>query len=130
MSGGAYEYTAGYNNTDTNNNIGNYGWSGLSKGSSSTKYATQYKNTTNTYSGEIVYSAGKIGEGIKEIYSGSGLAGWHGDFARVVNSSSPFSIRGGFCSNGANAAYAGVFYASNNMGNTDSYRSFRVCLCP
>ena len=68
MSGGSWEYTAGYNNTDTNNNIGNYGWSGLSKGSSSTKYATQYKNTTNTSSREIVYSTGKIGEGIKEIY--------------------------------------------------------------
>ena len=71
---------AGYNNTDTNNYIGNNGWSGLSKGSSSTKYATQYKNTTNTISIEILYSVGKIGEGIKEICSGSGFAGWHGDY--------------------------------------------------
>ena len=68
---------AGYNNTDTNNYIGNNGWSGLSKGSSSTKYATQYKNTTNTYSGEILYSTGKIGEGIKEIYSGRSNGGLH-----------------------------------------------------
>ena len=118
---------AGYNNTDTNNYIGNNGWSGLSKGSSSTKYATQYKNTTNTYSGEIVYSTGKRGEGIKEIYSGSGYAGWHGDIACVVYSILPFSLRGGGFNNGAGA---GVFFADRNTGGTVGHRSFRVCLCP
>ena len=127
MSGGAYEYTAGYNNTDTNNCIGDYGWSGLSKGSSSTKYATQYKNTTNTYSGEIVYSTGKIGEGIKEIYSRSAYTGWHSDYAYVVYSSGPFSLRGGGYNGGA---AAGVFYANYNTGFTSSGASFRVCLCP
>ena len=92
---------AGYNNTDTDNYISKYGWSGLSKGSSSTKYATQYKNTTNTYSGEIVYSTGKIGEGIKEIYPGSGYASWHSDSAYVVYSGYPFSLRGGLYISGA-----------------------------
>ena len=127
MSGGASEYTAGYNNTDTNNCIGDYGWSGLSKGSSSTKYATQYKNTTNTNSGEIVYSTGKIGEGIKEIYSGSAYIGWHSDYARVVYSSNPFSVRGDYYYGGASA---GVFCADLTMGTTSSGYSFRVCLCP
>ena len=118
---------AGYNNTDTNNYIGNTGWSGLSKGSSSTKYATQYKNTTNTNSGEIVYSTGKIGEGIKEIYSESGYAGWHGDIAYVVDSGYPFSLRGGYYDHGATA---GVFYAGRYAGSAYGGGSFRVCLCP
>ena len=127
MSGGAWEYTAGYNNTDTNNNIENNGWSGLSKGSSSTKYATQYKNTTNTNSGEIVYSTGKIGEGIKEVFTGNSGFSWRGDTALVVDSSHPFSIRGGYYYDGATA---GVFFAHFRTGSTYSNVSFRVCLCP
>ena len=136
MSGGACEYVAVFNNTDTNSRFSSYGWSGLTTESSSDKYATKYYNTATTGRGNArIYTYGKIGDATKEVNKGGAYAlsnkstyyNWFGDYPDLCYASNPFVKRGGNYNNEANA---GVFYSNNTNGNSNSNNSFRAVLCP
>ena len=137
MSGGAWEYVAVFNNTDTNSRLfSSYGWSGLTTESSSDKYATKYYNTATTGSGNArIYTYGKIGDATKEVNKGGAYAldntdyytNWFSDYPDLCYASLPFAMRGGVYGYGAGA---GVFGASYYSGSSDSFSSFRAVLCP
>lgn len=136
MSGGALEYVAAFNNTDTNGRFSSYGWSGLTTDTASDKYATKYLNTTSNYSGNnIICTYGKIGDATKEVNKGGAqnlsstgyYTNWFSVSPYLCDASYPFVGRGGNCYDGASA---GVFCSSGYDGNGDSYASFRAVLCP
>ena len=105
MSGGAFEYTAAFNKeysgdyfTGTDYLSAN-GEHFASKDGKSSEYKTAYSNTTTTGSGELVYTVSKIGDGIKEVYTGevytkNEYSSWHRDYAHFVYSDLPFFNRG------------------------------------
>ena len=98
MSGGAIEYVMGvYNKT-----IGSSGFSSLPD----TKYYNNYSGSSYT------------GHALTETKN------WYSDYARFVNSSSPWFLRGGDCNYGS---YAGVFYFSL-IDDSSSEISFRLVI--
>ena len=125
LSGGAWEYVAGY--------ISN-GNSNLSTGSSfayqtadpegyktkSTKYATVYpydsSNDTDTNNYATYKNAGYgYGDAILETStSGSSTTRWFGDYSYFPYTSSPFFLRGGLYYGGS---FAGAFSFSRGSGN-------------
>ena len=137
MSGGAWEYTASFDQKGDYNYVNgeSYG-KNMTKnvknsegGYTSSKYITVYNQGTNTDDGEKIYKVGKIGDGTKETYntSRSGNYSWYpnGDYTYTFNSNYPFFTRGGYYHNGMNA---GIFFSNYNEGsNGDS--SFRTVLC-
>ena len=125
LSGGAWEYTAAFNDTDSNGEESSYGNSFAATTNSSTKYATKYSNSTSTYYGTKIYEVGKIGDATKEVYSGSSNSNWYNDCSNFVYSSDPFLKRGGYYSDGS---VAGVFYSYYTDGNWYTSDSFRVVL--
>ena len=136
MSGGAWEYIAAFNNTDSNNKIPAYGWSGLNTDSASDKYATKYLNETTSSAGNArIYTYGKIGDASKEVNKGGAFVldntnmycNWFTDAPGICYESYPFILRGGYYDNGASA---GVFYSSGGYGDSGSNYSFRAVLCP
>lgn len=136
MSGGAWEYTAGYDKQGSSSYVegASYGLNMTKEAKDganyiSTKYITAYSNGTSTYSGTKIYDVGKVGDATKEVYKGSGNCSWapNSDYAYFVGSSGPFFKRGGYFYNGADA---GVFYSYYSYGNSRSYNSFRAVLCP
>ena len=137
MSGGAWEYTAAFNDTDTNNYENYYGSSFAATTNSSTKYATnsstkyatKYSNNTTTGYGTKIYEVGKIGDGTKETYSKSSSYSWNpnNDYAYFAYSGVPFFRRGGYYNSGT---YAGVFCSYYYYGISFGTGSFRVVLCP
>ena len=136
MSGGAWEYTAGYDKQGSSSYVegSSYGLNMTKEAKDganyiSTKYITAYSNGTSTYSGTKIYDVGKVGDATKEVYKGSGNYSWapNSDCAYFVYSSNPFFRRGGNYNSGANA---GVFFSSNGTGSSYSNFSFRAVLCP
>ena len=136
MSGGAWEYVAAFNNTDTDGRFSSYGWSGLTTDTASDKYATKYYNETTSSDGNaIIYTYGKIGDATKEVNKGGTYAlsntskyyNWFGDYHYLCYASYPFVVRGGFHGSGD---YVGVFYSRSYNGFSDSCYSFRAVLCP
>ena len=136
MSGGACEYVAAFNNTDTNSNVSSYGWNGLTTESASDKYATKYLNTTSNYYGNsIIYSYGKIGDATKEVNGGGAYSinsttncvKWFKDANSLCSAGYPFCIRSGICYSGVGA---GVFFSNCDKGDQKSENGFRVVLCP
>ena len=136
MSGGAWEYTAGYDKQGSSSYVegASYGLNMTKEAKDganyiSTKYITAYSNGTFTYSGTKIYDVGKVGDATKEVYKESGNCSWapNSDYAHFVGSSGPFFKRGGYFYNGADA---GVFYSYYSYGNRHSYNSFRAVLCP
>ena len=136
MSGGAWEYVAAFNNTDTNNYESSYGSTFASTSGTSDKYATKYYNETTSSNGNArIYTYGKIGDATKEVNKGGAYAlsntstyyNWFGDYPSLCYASHPFVIRGGYYYKGADA---GVFYSSNSYGNSNGSDSFRAVLCP
>ena len=136
MSGGAWEYTAGYDKQGSSSYVegASYGLNMTKEAKDganyiSTKYITAYSNGTFTYSGTKIYDVGKVGDATKEVYKGSGNCSWapNSDCAHFVGSRNPFFKRGGYFYNGADA---GVFYSYYSYGNRHSYNSFRAVLCP
>ncbi len=124
MSGGAWERVAAYNSTGSG--VSNYGWTGLTPETPSTKYATRYYNTTGSRDGIVIYQVGKIGDATKETYLGTGDSGWFSDYARFVNASYPLFGRGGAYQN---YMRSGVFYAAGDNGQKTTSDGFRVVLC-
>lgn len=132
MSGGIYDSAAVFNSVDQNNNYSTYGWTtatGLTVNSNSTKYATKYNNTTTNYCGEIVYTVGKVGDAIKEVFNGdnSSWDGWFSDYNLVPNYSGTFNTCGGTMVNGDNS---GIFNSGCYEGDVSETIGFRTALCP
>ncbi len=136
MSGGAWEYVAAFNNTDTNNYESSYGSTFASTSGTSDKYATKYYNETTSSNGNArIYTYGKIGDATKEVNKGGAYAlsntstyyNWFGDYPHLCYASGPFVGRGGSFDVGAGA---GVFSSGGSGGVSYSDVSFRAVLCP
>ena len=125
MSGGAYEHVAAYvNNGDSS--LTSYG-SSLVNGDSKTKNVyskASSDNSTNNYNA----NSSKYGDTVYETSRNSARPwnlSWYGDGSSFPGIAAPFFLRGGLFSNGTNA---GVFYFSNDNGDSSSVGSFRPVL--
>ena len=123
MSGGAWEYVAGYVNNG-NGNLTSYG-SSLVNGDAKTKNVyskASSDNNTNNYNA----NSGKYGDAVYETSANgnSSNGSWYGDCSYFPYTSYPFFGRGGFYGYGPNA---GVF-AFSYFNGYNSYVSFRPVL--
>ena len=124
MSGGAWEYVAGYVNNG-NGNLTSYG-SSLVNGDAKTKNVyskASTDNATNNYNA----NSGKYGDAVYETSTNgnSSNGSWYGDYSYFPDTSSPFFLRGGGFDSGSNA---GVFFFYGSGGNSYSNISFRPVL--
>ena len=123
MSGGAWEYVAGYVNNG-NGNLTSYG-SSLVNGAAKTKNVyskASTDNATNNYNA----NSGKYGDAVYETStSGSGSTSWYGDYSNFPDTSNPFFVRGGGYNDGSGA---GVFCFSYNNGSSHIGTLFRPVL--
>ena len=129
LSGGAWEYTAGWDTLSSSSYITSYGKAVdgtvyFSANGESDRTKTAYRNGTNEYDGEKIKEVCRTGDGIKETWI-SGSDSWFNDYSYCVRSGNPFSMRGGYCSYGD---YAGVFCSSHYYGGPSSNVSFRAVL--
>ena len=123
MSGGAWEYVAGYVNNG-NGNLTSYG-SSLVNGDAKTKNVYT-KASTDSYENNYQQNKGVYGDAVYETStSGSGATSWYGDYSSFPCSSVPFFVRGGGYNNGSNAGVF-FFYYSNGGGSVDSFRPVLV----
>ena len=151
MSGGALEHVALFNSKDDRGRFSRNGWETVGNiagikntvnsetkltSAISTKYATKYDNkTTSSSSNSIIYTVGKIGDATKEVNIGGSQSlsniteyyNWFSDCPYLTSSDYPFAKRGGYYNNGSNA---GIFCASDDIGYSGSYGSFRAVLVP
>ena len=126
LSGGAWEYVAAFNDTDTNNYESRYGSSFAATTNPSTEYATKYSNSTTTNSGSKIYEVGKIGDATKEVNAGnSNSYNWFSDNSYFLNASSPFFERGGKYADGDKG---GVFSSGRYVGDLSIYYGFHLVL--
>ena len=124
MSGGAWEYVAGYVNNG-NGNLTSYG-SSLVNGDAKTKNVynkASSDNNTNNYNA----NSGKYGDAVYETSANgnSSNGSWYGDYSYFPYTSYPFFIRGGYYDDGTDA---GVFYFDSSSGGSSSSNSFRPVL--
>ena len=124
MSGGAWEYVAGYVNNG-NSSLTSYG-SSLVNGDAKTKNVyskASSDNNTNNYNA----NSGKYGDAVYETSANgnTGNGSWYGDYSDFPRTSGPFFLRGGYCSSGTSA---GVFCFYYYYGDSFSGSSFRPVL--
>ena len=124
MSGGAWEYVAGYVNNG-NGNLTSYG-SSLVNGDAKTKNVyskASSDNNTNNYNA----NSGKYGDAVYETSANgnSSNGSWYGDYSSFPYTSNPFFGRGGYYNNGTSA---GVFCFAYSDGYGNSNTSFRPVL--
>ena len=123
MSGGAWEYVAGYVNNG-HGNLTNYG-SSLVNGDAKTKNVYS-KASSDSYENNYNANSSKYGDAVYETSTnGSGSTSWYGDYSSFPYTGYPFFIRGGNCNGGTNA---GVFCFNSNDGDSYSSSSFRPVL--
>ena len=123
MSGGAWEYVAGYVNNG-NGNLTSYG-SSLVNGDAKTKNVYS-KASSDSYENNYNANSSKYGDAVYETSTnGSGSTSWYGDYSYFPNTSNPFFKRGGDYNNGTGA---GVFYFYSDNGNSGGSISFRPVL--
>ncbi len=123
MSGGAWEYVAGYVNNG-HGNLTNYG-SSLVNGDAKTKNVYS-KASSDSYENNYNANSSKYGDAVYETSTnGSGSTSWYGDYSTFPNTSYPFFLRGGYYINGTSA---GVFYFYNDNGYSNGTYSFRPVL--
>ena len=123
MSGGAWEYVAGYVNNG-HGNLTNYG-SSLVNGDAKTKNVYS-KASSDSYENNYNANSSKYGDAVYETSTnGSGSTSWYGDYSYFPGTSGPFFLRGGYYAVGANA---GVFSFDSNYGGSYGYGSFRPVL--
>lgn len=136
LSGGAWEFIAAFNNTDTKNYESKYGSAFASTSRTSDKYATKYYNETSSLNGNaITYTYGKIGDATKEINKGglqattgtTNYSNWFSDYFGFVCSEGPFFGRGGGCKA---EALGGIFYSNIYNGLNGDYKRFPCSLMP
>ena len=133
MSGGAWEYVAGYLNDPECMVEGqdryNYSKSLIL---AETKYKDVYEiGSSNAYSNCYTANNLKVGDALWEVTSNTGSTyAWYGDGSYFVglhdSVHSPVFVRGGLYDD--SGASAGVFCASRRNGNSDSLNGFR-CVC-
>ena len=110
MSGGAWEYVAGY--------VGNGGSYASSLVNADKRYKDTYSSYTAPTSGE------HYGDAVWETSSSSwGSSSWYSNYSSLPGSSGLFFVRGGNCNRGSGT---GLFYFSYGYGALDSGSSFRV----
>ena len=135
MSGGAWEYVAGYT-TGASTVGGSSGitslYSNFFSDSTYTKYWDKYTSTTNTnYNYRLLGDAtGEMGPFSSETDPDGASrykSSWYGDFANFVYSSYPWFLRGGGWDNGSGSGAFAFYYIT---GGTDTGISFRVVLSP
>ena len=124
MSGGAWEYVAGYVNNG-NSSLTSYG-SSLVNGDAKTKNVyskASSDNNTNNYNA----NSGKYGDAVYETSANgnTGNSSWYGDYSYFPYTGAPFFERGGYYDDGTSA---GVFFFSSNRGVSGSIISFRPVL--
>ena len=112
MSGGAYEYVAGYCNAS---NASDYA-------SSLINADTRYKNMYLSYTAPN--SGGLYGDAVYETSSGSGASSWYGNDSTFVDSGTPFFERGGHYL----GFYTGIFAFGRRAGYGSDTNSFRVVI--
>ena len=122
MSGGAWEYVAGYVNNSYTTSYGKSLVNGeaktknvYSKGSSDN--ATDNYNANSSKYGDAVYETSANGK--------SSNGSWYGDYSNFPSTDWPFFKRGGHYSNGTDA---GVFYFGSFNGSSYGSVSFRPVL--
>ena len=135
MSGGAWEYVAGY--TTGASTVG--GSSGITSlypnffsDSTYTKYWDKYTSTTNTnYNYRLLGDAtGEMGPFASEKDPDGGTrnkSSWYGDYANFVASFSPWFLRGGLWYDGSESGAFAFYYST---GGSITIGSFRVVLTP
>ena len=123
MSGGAWEYVAGYVNNG-HGNLTNYG-SSLVNGDAKTKNVYS-KASSDSYENNYNANSSKYGDAVYETSTnGSGSTSWYGDYSYFPGASIPFFRRGGYYNVGT---FAGVFCFDYGDGNSNGYNSFRPVL--
>ena len=124
MSGGAWEYVAGYVNNG-NSNLTTYG-SSLVNGDAKTKNVYTKASTDNN-ANNYAANASKYGDAVYETSANGNTSNgsWYGDYSYFLYTGSPFFLRGGNCNDGS---YAGVFAFGYYNGVWSSYISFRPVL--
>lgn len=124
LSGGSFEWTAGYIVT-----AGDYETYGGSLKGESNKYKNKYEGISSTDT--VNYSTNpnptRLGEAIWETSSsGTGSNSWNGDHSGFCRTNSPFLIRSGASYNSANGA--GIFSYARDHGHCHFYIGFRPVL--
>ena len=123
MSGGAWEYVAGYVNNG-HGNLTNYG-SSLVNGDAKTKNVYS-KASSDSYENNYNANSSKYGDAVYETSTnGSGSTSWYGDYSYFPDTSYPFFLRGGYYDDGTGA---GVFCFDIYNGYSNSNGSFRPVL--
>ena len=123
MSGGAWEYVAGYVKNG-NSSLTSYG-SSLVNGDAKTKNVYS-KGSSDSRDNNYSANSSKYGDAVYETSaSGSSSTSWYGDYSIFPDTSCPFFIRGGNYNDGTDA---GVFYFYYSSGSSSSYFSFRPVL--
>ena len=111
-----------------------YAVTGVTTGTTSTKYVTVYPHDTAETSTDIDtksranYNVNKyiFGDAIRETSaSGTGATSWKGDYSYFQALDSPFSVRGGSL---WIVSYAWLFYFHRDSGASSYYDSFRPVL--
>ena len=124
MSGGAWEYVAGYVNNG-NSSLTSYG-SSLVNGDAKTKNVYS-KGSSDSYENNYNANSSKYGDAVYETStSGSGSTSWYFDYSGFPGKSVPFFIRGG--SIGSEETNIGVFYFGTYEGYGTNNLSFRPVL--
>ena len=129
LSGGAWEYTAGWDTLSSSSFITSHGKAidgtvYFSTNGESDRTKTAYRNGTYDYDGEKIKEVCRTGDGIKETWI-SVSDSWFNDYSYCVASYLPFSVRGGVYDL---EDAAGVFYSHSYYGDPFSYISFRAVL--
>ena len=124
MSGGAWEYVAGYVNNG-NGNLTSYG-SILVNGDAKTKNVYS-KASSDSYENNYNANSSKYGDAVYEMSANgnSDNGSWYGDGSYFPDTSYPFFVRGG---NDSNSTSAGVFCFIGDFGGSSSKTSFRPVL--
>ena len=124
MSGGAWEYVAGYVNNGRGN-LTSYG-SSLVNGEAKTKNVYS-KAGSDSYENNYNANSGKYGDAVYETSANGNTSNgsWYGDCSNFPYTSFPFFRRGGRYDDGT---LAGVFYFSSDEGGSYSNVSFRPVL--
>ena len=123
MSGGAWEYVAGYVNNG-HGNLTSYG-SSLVNGDAKTKNVYS-KGSSDNATDNYNANSSKYGDAVYETSTnGSSNTSWYSDYSSFPTTDYPFFRRGGYYSNGVNA---GTFCFGDVNGNSHSDYSFRPVL--
>ena len=124
MSGGAWEYVAGYVKNG-NSSLTSYG-SSLVNGDAKTKNVYS-KGSSDNETDNYNANSSKYGDAVYETSANgnSSNSSWYGDYSYFPYTSTPFFLRGGNYNGGT---YAGVFYFDYYVGDSGSNGSFRPVL--